>query len=261
VAVLGMGVAGAALATVASQAMMALFMVVYTGKAHPVLRFRGETALFDRAILIAGSRLAAPITIQSLVNSAGGLVLQRIMNSFGTATVAAISTAYRVDSVILLPIFNLGTGISTLTAQNTGAGDHQRAKKCLYVGCGLMAAVSVVLAAVVIAFGGPLIALFGVTAEAVLIGERFFRSIAVFYIINGWAMAFRGYLEGTGDVGFSGITGIVSLAVRIAFSYALVGVFDNMVIAYAEAFAWCFMLLLFMLRFVWRQGRRKECAR
>jgi len=38
-------------------------------------------------------------------------------------------------------------------------------------------------------------------------------------------------------------------------------VFDNMVIAYAEAFAWCFMLLLFMLRFVWRQGRRKECAR
>jgi len=261
VAVLGMGVAGAALATVASQAMMALFMVVYTGKAHPVLRFRGETALFDRAILTAGSRLAAPITIQSLVNSAGGLVLQRIMNSFGTATVAAISTAYRVDSVILLPIFNLGTGISTLTAQNTGAGDHQRAKKCLYVGCGLMAAVSVVLTAVVIAFGGPLIALFGVTAEAVLIGERFFRSIAVFYIINGWAMAFRGYLEGTGDVGFSGITGIVSLAVRIAFSYALVGVFDNMVIAYAEAFAWCFMLLLFVLRFVWRQGRRKECAR
>ena len=250
-----MGVAGAALATVASQMMMALFLVCYAGRAHPMLKFEGVKGLFDRDILRAGSALAMPITIQSLVNSAGGLVLQRILNSFGTATVAAISTAYRVDSVILLPVFNLGTGISTLAAQNTGAGEHRQAKRCLYVGCGLMAVVSVCLTLVVIAFGGPLIAMFGVTEEATAIGEQFFRCIAWFYIINGWAMAFRGYLEGVGDVTFSGMVGIVSLGVRILLSYALVGIFDNMIIAYAEAFAWCFMLVLFVVRFMWR-GRR-----
>jgi len=255
VAVFHMGVAGAALATVASQMMMALFMAVYAGAAHPVLKMRGEKGLFDRGVLGAGSRLAAPITVQSVVNSAGGLVLQRIMNSFGTATVAAISTAYRVDSVILLPVFNLGTGISTLTAQSTGAGEHERAKKYLYAGCGLMAVVSVVLTAVVMVFGGPLIAMFGVTEQSTAIGAQFFRCIAVFYIINGWAMAFRGYLEGIGDVGFSGLTGIASLAVRIVLSYALMDVFGNMVIAYAEAFAWCFMLTLFVLRFVWKKRK------
>ena len=253
VAGLRMGVAGAALATVASQAMMALFLVCYAGKAHPMLRFGEARGLFDREILKKGSALAMPITIQSLVNSAGGLVLQRIMNSFGTATVAAISTAYRVDSVILLPVFNLGTGISTLAAQNTGAGEHGQARRCLYVGCWLMAVVSVCLTGVVIAFGGPLIAMFGVTEEATFIGEQFFRCIAVFYIIHGWAMAFRGYLEGIGDVMFSGMVGIVSLGVRIVLSYALVEIFDNMVIAYAEAFAWCFMLVLFVVRYLWKQ--------
>ena len=253
VAGLRMGVAGAAWATVASQIMMALFLVCYAGKAHPVLKFKGADGLFDREILREGSALAMPITIQSLVNSAGGLVLQRIMNSFGTATVAAISTAYRVDSVILLPVFNLGTGISTLAAQSTGAGEHARAKRCLYVGCGLMAAVSVCMTVVVIVFGGPLIAMFGVTEEATMIGEEFFRCIAWFYVIHGWAMAFRGYLEGIGDVMFSGMVGIVSLAARIVLSYALVGVFDNMVIAYAEGLAWCFMLVLYVLRFVRKQ--------
>lgn len=256
VAVIPMGVAGAAWATVASQAMMALFTALYAGKAHPGLQLAGESGLFDREILRRGSCLAAPITLQALVNSGGGLVLQRIINSFGTETVAAITTAYRVDNVILLPVFNLGTGISTLAAQSTGAGDHKRARECLYVGCGLMAVVSAALVAVVLVFGGPLIAMFGVTAQATAIGVKFFRCISWFYIINGWAMAFRGYLEGVGDVGFSGLTGIVALFARIVLSYALVGVFDNMVIAYAEGLSWCIMLTLFGVRFMWKHKHK-----
>lgn len=56
------------------------------------------------------------------------------MNGFGTPTVAAITTAYRVDSVIMLPVINWGTGIATSVAQNTGAGVHKRARKCLFAG-------------------------------------------------------------------------------------------------------------------------------
>ena len=249
VAVIPMGVAGAAIATVISQVMMALFLVVYAGRVHSALALCGGAALFDVSLLKEGSALAAPITVQFVVRSLGGLVLQSFMNGFGTQTVAAISTAYRVDSLILLPVDNLGVAVSTLTAQNTGAGDHRRAKKCLYVGLGLMAVVSVCLTGVVLGLGGTMISLFGVTAESTAIGVRFFHSIAWFYIINGWSVAFRSYLEGTGDVLFSGVTGILSLGVRIALSYALIGVFDNMVIAYAEAFAWCFTLLLYAIRF------------
>lgn len=246
--VIPLGVAGAAWATVFSQAMMALFLMGYSGRAHSILRFAPERALFDLHILKEGCALALPITIQSTVTALGSLALQGIMNSFGTQTVAAITTAYRVDSVILLPLINLGTGVATLTAQNIGAGDRKRARRCLVVGSGVMGVTAVCLTAVVLMFGATLISLFGVSEEAVDIGRLFFRSIAWFYLPYGCAMAARGYLEGVGDVLYSGLTGIAALGVRIFLSHRLEPVFDNMVIAYAEAFGWCFMLGMFWLR-------------
>lgn len=63
--------------------------------------------------------------IQSSVNAFGNLILQNFMNGFGSQTVAAITTAYRVDTIVILPMTNLGSGISTLVAQSCGAGDEK----------------------------------------------------------------------------------------------------------------------------------------
>ena len=64
------------------------------------------------------------------------------MDTFGSMTVAAITTAYRVDMVLLLPVINLTTGISTLTSQNIGAGRPDRAQEVLKAGSKLMAAIA-----------------------------------------------------------------------------------------------------------------------
>ena len=119
-----------------------------------------------------------------------------------------------------------------------------------------MTAVSLVLTAVVVLFGGSLIAMFGVTPEAAKIGADFFRYLGAFYVVFGLCTAMRGYLEGMGDVVFSGAIGIASLAVRIALSYALRGVYGNMVIAWAEAYAWCFMLAMYFIRLKVRSGKK-----
>lgn len=214
--------------------------------------------MYDKKIVKDGCKLAVPIAIQSLVNSAGSLMLQNFMNGFGSKTVAAITSAYRVDSVILLPIINLGTGITTITSQNTGAGEHKRARKGLFVGTALMAVVSLGLAGIVVIAGGSLIELFGLTKESVEIGSMFFRLIAPYYIVYGTAMAIRGYLEGTGDVVFSGIIGISSLIIRIAMSYILKPYYGNKVIAYAEAIAWTFMLVLYIIRFGMKYRKNEE---
>lgn len=63
-------------------------------------------------------------------------------------------------------------------------------------------------------------------------------------------MAVRGYIEGLGDVMYSSIAGILSLVVRIIASYALADVCGNMIIAYAEGLAWCFMLILYAARLI-----------
>ena len=251
------GVMGAAVATLISQILMTVFIVIYAIRRYEILRFRFARSLFDRAIIRDGCRLALPITVQSAISSVGHLALQNFMNGFGTQTVAAITSAYRVDSVILLPIINLGTAISTITAQNAGANKPDRVRRSLYVGCGIMTAVSLALTALVVIFGGTLVAIFGVTPEAAQIGADFFLALGSFYIVFGLSTAMRGYLEGIGDVVFSGVNGIAMLVIRIVLSYALKPVYGNMVIAWAEAYAWCFMLLLYTGR-TWQKVRRSK---
>ncbi len=250
VAVAHWSVAGAAIATVISQAAMTVFIVVYGARKYQILRFDFKGGILSRSALKDGTRLGVPPMIQSGVTAFGNMVLQNFMNGFGSQTVAAITTAYRVDSIVLLPIINLGSGISTLVARSHGSGDMERAGKILKAGAILMALVSVLMTALVIPFGGSIISLFGAGAEAVEIGREFFKHFASFYIVYGMAMAIRGYLEGLGDVLFSSVAGVSSLALRILLSYTTVSVFGTTVIAYSEGFSWILLLGLYVFRFL-----------
>lgn len=255
VALCRFGVTGAAAATALSQIVMTVYVVIYTVVKYPDLRF--SLFQFDRyrGSLKVGSRYGMPPAIQSSVSSVGALLLQRFMNGFGEQTVAAITTAYRVDTVLLLPVINFSSAISTLVAQETGAGNYENSKKIFRLGTILMAAMSVVLAGIIFVFGKTLLSIFGLGAESVAIGERFFRTLAMFYIFNGLSMSIRGYLEGISDLFFSSAIGICSLGVRIACSYAFATVWGNMVVAYAEAFSWIFLLIVYAWRYYMKRPR------
>lgn len=249
VAGFGMSCAGAAAATVIAQAAMTVYLVIYTVVRYPHLHFR----LFCRPVGVHTLKKSAvfgfPPSVQSGITSAGNVVLQNFMNGFGEKTVAAITTAYRVDTVILLPIINLGSGISTLVAQREGSGDRQGALKVLRAGLVLMACVSLALTLLVFTFGSSLIAMFGLSGDTVLIGCSFFRGLSTFYVIFGLSMALRGFIEGRGDMLASGLLGISSLTVRIIMSYVMKPFFGNMTIAYAEAVAWIYQLIVYFIRF------------
>ena len=247
VAVFCWGVEGAAVATVIAQGAMTVFMLIYGICRHPLVRFKLSSMLSIQWVS-KGFSFGTPPMVQSCINSFGNMILQSFMNGFGTATVAAITTAYRVDCIALLPVINLGSGISTLAAQSHGAGDKKRVWNIFKSGLGLMVIVSSVLTLLVVTFGGKMIEIFGAGPEVVAIGTDFFRSLARFYIIYGLAMACRGYIEGLGEVMYSSIIGVTALAVRIINSYALKSVFDNMVIAYAEGISWTLLLMLFVIR-------------
>lgn len=243
VAGMGYGAAGAAAATAISQAAMAVYVIVYTVRKYPFLRFSFSGNLPDKTVWKSGAAYGLPSAVQSGVSSAGNIYLQQFMNGFGEQTVAAITTAYRVDTVIFLPIINFGSGIATVVAQNIGAGKPERAKQVFRAG-------TVIMTALVLLLGERLIAAFGITADTAAIGKEFFHAISRFYMIYGISMAVRGCLEGRGDMLFSGIAGILSLGVRILCSYAFKPVFGNMVVAYAEAFSWIFLLAVLLLRYV-----------
>ncbi len=248
-------VAGAAYATILSQIVMTIYTVLYTQKRYEILRINRNDRLVNREILGEGFTFSIPLTINSIINSLGNVILQSFMNSFGSITVAAISTAYRVDNIIMMPVMNLGAGISTITSQNLGAGQKERVKKGLYVGIGLMAVVALFMTFIVINFGGTLIALFGIEEESVMIGKAFFRALAMFYVLFSVSVAIRGYVQGIGDVNYTTIVGMSSLAVRIAMSYLLRPVFGNMVIAWAEVISWWYMFFMYLGRLWWHKKK------
>ena len=247
VACCGFGVCGAAAATVVSQAAMAVFIIVYTLKKYPWLREDVRKRVARRVVLYDGLRLGMPSMLQACINSLGGLVLQDFMNQFGTLTVTAITTAYRIDTLVLLPITNLSAGISAKTAYSYAAGDADGVRRIHTAGIVLSAAVSLLLAVVVVPTGGRLIALFGAGAAAVEIGSAFFLRIACFYPIYGLDMAYRGFLEGYGRILCSSIIGVAALGIRIAASYAMAERFGNMSIAYAEMLSWAVRLGMYGL--------------
>lgn len=256
VGVLRWSVRGAAVATVISQIAMTIFLIIYAIKKHEDLRI--NKIKIEMVSLKEGLKFGVPPMIQSSVTACGNLLLQNFMNGFGMETVAAITTAYRIDSIVILPMLHLGSGISTITAQNYGAGEEEQVKKVLKVGLGLMAVISLLMTLLVIPTGGILISLFGVGKTAIEIGEAFFLRLASFYFILGMGMAIRGYLEGIGDVVYSSTAGIITLAARILFSYLLVAFTGNMVIAYAEGISWAVMLLLYAVRLIKTEKLRKN---
>lgn len=115
VAILPFGVAGAAAATVLSQIGMTIFIALYAARKEPELLRPIRIHLPEHSALKEGMRFAAPPALKNSVTSFGSLALQGFMNSFGATTVLAVTTAYRVDCITLLPIINLGAAISIMT--------------------------------------------------------------------------------------------------------------------------------------------------
>jgi len=252
-AVFGWGVAGAAIATVISQFSMTAFMVLYGSVKYPELRFSGKC--FDGKVIGEGVKFAVPPMIQNSITSFGSLVLQNFMNGFGSTTVLAITTAYRVDCIMLLPILNLGAAMSNMVARSEGAEDRKRIRSYFKTGSWMMVIVCVVLTAAMYLFGADLVAMFGVTGEALRQGGQFFKDLSIFYLLFGLSTAFRGTLEGMGDITCCSILGIVCLGARIGLSYLMEPFFGTRTIAFAEGVAWIIMLAAFTVRLIMKRKK------
>ncbi|MBE6687327.1 MAG: MATE family efflux transporter [Ruminococcaceae bacterium] len=242
VAVLPYGVGGAAFATVLSQFSMTVFIIIYGFFKHKDII--SKNVKFDLNVLKEGVSFAMPPALQNSVISAGNLVLQNFMNSFGAVTVLAITTSYRVDSLMLLPIINLGSAIATMVARSKGEKNLQKQRAYIKSGLLVMAAVTGALTVLVFLCGGLFVSFFGVSGDALAEGYQFFRDLSLFYMFFGMATALRSALEGMGDLKYCSFAGVATLVVRIAFSYILKPYCKNRTIAFAEAVAGSYFLCL-----------------
>lgn len=255
IAVFGLGIGGAAAATIIAQGISALYLYIYVNRHIDYFKIKVSREYIDMSIFRETITLSVPKILQTCATSVGSMILQSINNYFGVYAVAAISTAYRIDSLTITPIIYMNSAISIFTGQNIGARKPERAKKGLYSGAGMAALFSLAVTTVFVTCGGFLLSLFGLSQQSIDIGRRFFRLCAMFYPVMAVYNAFIGYMQGIKDVKFVSFTAVTVLAVRIAASFILRDIIGSDVIAVAECISWVLGFTMMLCRYIYHQKK------
>lgn len=221
---LGMGINGAAIATVIAQAAAAIGIAVFTIARHPHLRISAGTLrqLRWRDLRYVTSFSILTSTQQSIMNF-GILMVQGLVNSFGTAVMAAFAAGVKIDSLAYMPAQEFGNAFSTFVAQNHGAGKQHRIVRGLNRAIIITTIFSATVALAVCLFARPLICLFVDSAETDIInhGIRYLRIEGPFYFGIGILFLWYGYYRAVRLPAMSVVLTIISLGLRVALAYLL----------------------------------------
>lgn len=236
---LGMGTAGAALATVISQGFSAVTLAWYTMKKYPGLVVRKDEMRIERKELVLISNYSFLTCLQQSVMNFGILMVQGLVNTFGTAVMAAFATAVKIDAFAYMPVQDFGNAFSTFIAQNYGAGRQDRIRKGVRSAF-LCSTVFALLVSVLIFVSAPLLMrLFvGNEPEVIEAGTRYLRIEGSFYAGIGWLFLFYGLFRAVGRPAFSLVLTIISLGLRVAVAYAFAPQFGLDCIWWAIPVGW-----------------------
>jgi putative MATE family efflux protein len=193
------GVAGAAWATVISQAVALLFAIIYLNKTHDIFKVEWRKPEFDRAILNKSLRIGFPVGFQQAFVALSMLAMYWLVNRFGTNVTAAFSVAFRIDSFASMPAMNFAMALSAFVGQNLGANKPERVKHGLWSTFYMTSIISVSISLVGIFFAGPLMRLFTNDPEVIAIGKDYLQIVTGFYIVFSSMFVVGGVMRGAGD--------------------------------------------------------------
>ena len=220
---LGMGVRGAAMATVIAQFVAGLGLFLYTWFAFPALRVQKRHRYWDRAALKNLLNLSLFTCLQQSVMNFGILMVQGLVNSFGTAVMAAFAVAVKIDTIAYMPVQDFGNAFSTFVAQNYGAEKRDRIRTGTHWAVFWVVLFCLVIGGLVCLLAPRLMAAFvgGDAAEVIAIGTGYLRIEAAFYLGIGILFLLYGYFRAVNRPAVSVVLTICSLGTRVLLAYTL----------------------------------------
>ena len=223
VAGLNRGVAGAAEATIISQYVSGVGLALFYWLRFPGLRVTKEHMSLRLSSIreIAGFSLLT--CIQQSVMNLGILMVQGLVNSFGTTIMAAFAAAVKIDSFAYMPVQDFGNAFSTFIAQNYGAGKQDRIRAGLKGAVATAVLFCVIISAGVWFLARPLMLLFVKAEETAIIAEgiRYLHIEGAFYCGIGCLFLLHGLDLALGRPGMSVVLTVISLGTRVALAYIL----------------------------------------
>lgn len=223
VLVLGWGVKGAAAATVFSQYVAGVGIGVYALVRAPQLCPRREDRRWNRKSLAVILNLSVMTSVQQSIMNFGILMVQGLVNSFGTVVMAAFAAAVKIDSFAYMPVQDFGNAFSTYVAQNYGAGETERIRKGVRSAFLTSTGFSILISALVWRFAAPLMGIFidPSQSEIIAVGVQYLHIEGAFYAGIGILFLLYGYYRAVNRPMMSVVLTIASLGTRVALAYLL----------------------------------------
>ncbi|MBQ8894543.1 MAG: MATE family efflux transporter [Clostridia bacterium] len=218
-----MGVAGVAWATFICQGISCILAVVFVFLRLSHIKTEGKAPMFSWQLLGRISAVAVPSILQQSFISVGNIVIQGIINTFGSAAMAGYSASIKLNNLVITSLTTLGNGISSFTAQNLGAGKHGRIKEGFRAGLRLVWVLCIPLALIYIFAGRYLLSLFldQPSGTAMEVGIRILQILAPFYPIVSAKLAADGVLRGAGMMNRFMIATFTDLILRVVLAKVL----------------------------------------
>ena len=249
------GVTGAAEATVIAQYASGIGIAVYTWVRFPQFRTGRFTVRMRCVREIAGFSILT--CVQQSVMNLGILMVQGLVNSFGSTVMAAFAAAVKIDAFAYMPVQDFGNAFSTFIAQNYGAKKEERIRAGLRGAVGASMLFCVVVSALVWVFARPLMALFVEEGETgiILEGVRYLRIEGAFYCGIGCLFLLYGLYRALGKPGMSVVLTVISLGTRVALAYLLSEQVGVVGIWWSVPIGWALADIVGILYYIFRKKK------
>ena len=282
---LGLGIGGAAAATVLAQGISAVVSFCLLLRALKEYRIEsGETGkdteeknkeawveqkeeerrgrnLFDVQMLGNMIKVAIPSMLQQSIVSIGMLLVQSVVNGYGSSVLAGYTAGTRIESICIVPMIASGNAVSTFTAQNLGAGHPELVKKGYLAAVRMAAVFAVMICLILTFFHGNIINAFleeGREPIAFETGNAYLTFIAFFFICIGFKAITDGVLRGAGDVVVFTLANLINLGIRVTVAFALSPVWGVQAVWFAIPMGWTTNFVISFVRYLSGKWSRKK---
>lgn len=244
-----LAVIGVAYATFIAQGISCILSLTYLLKELKVFKTTKKAKLFDLNSLISISKVAIPSILQQSIVSLGNLLVQNLVNSYGSEVIAGYSVGTKIDSIIILPMVSLSNAISTFAGQNLGAKKIDRAKEG-YKTCLIIIGIFCVTASsIIFLFGNNLTGLFSKNVGILEISIRYLKVVSTFYFLMGVMVITNGVLRAAKDMKFFLLSTTINFSTRVIFAYIFSMLIGQNSIWWAVPFGWLFASITSVLRY------------
>lgn len=254
---LGFGVMGVALATIIAQICSWIFGITFINKHYSFIHIQPFRFHFHKKLFIQAMKLGIPSGLQQALFSIGIMVMQSLVNSYGSAFMAGFNGANKIDTFAFMPIQSFTTAITTYVGQNMGAARLDRVKKGTRAGVVLAVGCSIVIGGLLYPFSAFMMRMFSQNADVIDAGVSYLHCVLPFYSLLAISFIYSSALRGAGEMIVPLISSFVSLwLARVPVAYLIAGIWGKDYIFLSYAVGWALGIVISYIYY--RTGKWKK---